>query len=55
MLTQKLKGQDYEENYNYDFVFEDVTEDDDYTKLLDVASIADHDLLTNYIGSGGKE
>ena len=50
-----------------------MTEDDDYTKLLDVifitdhtknpfvpenyvvTSIADHTLLTNYIGFNGKE
>ena len=73
MLTHGLKGRGYEENYNFDYGFEDVTEDDDYTKLLDVifitdhtknpfvpenyvvTSIADHDLLTNYIGLNGKE
>ena len=55
MLTQGLKGRGYEENYNFDYGFEDVTEDGDYTKLLDVIFIADHDLLTNYIGFNGKE
>ena len=39
---QGLKGRGYEENYNFDYGFEDVIEDDNYTKLLDVILLSDH-------------
>ena len=39
---QGLKGRGYEENYNFDYGFEGVIEDDNYTKLFDVIFFADH-------------